>query len=85
VSFVCGYADGTFRFYFGQLQMVPEDERRVLREQLLGLGLFMEGSEYTLTTMLGKEDIELPRRVYELFLKKMDVIDGRYWGLAGRK
>jgi len=82
-SFVYGYPNGTFQFYFAQLQMVLEEERKMLREQLLGFGLFREGGEYTLTNELTKEDFGLARQVYERILEKMDAIVDAHYDLAG--
>jgi hypothetical protein len=77
-SFVYGYPGGTHQFYFGQLQMMPQEERRALREELLSFGLFKESGEYTLSVVLKKEDLPVAREVYDLILEKIDSIVEMY-------
>jgi hypothetical protein len=77
-SFVYGYPRATFQFYFAQLQMMPEEERRALREELLSFGLFKESGDYTLSVVLKEEDLPLARKVYDLILEKIDTIVERY-------
>jgi hypothetical protein len=77
-SFVYGYPDKTFQFFFGYLKMMPEQERRTLREELLSFGLFREGGALTLTAKVEQEDVPVAREVYDLILHKIDTIVERY-------
>ena len=77
-TFVYGYPSGRFQFYFGQLQMMPEEKRQAIRKELLDFGLFREGGDYTLTQRLKKKDLPLAREVYERILEKIDEIVQTY-------
>jgi hypothetical protein len=77
-SFVYGYPERTFQFYFGYLKMMPEDNRRALCEELLEFGLFEERGDYTLDAKLDEEDLPLAREVYDLILEKVDAIMETY-------
>jgi hypothetical protein len=71
-SFVYGYFSRSFQFFFGYLKMMPEEERRALREELMSLGLFRETADLTLSAELDEEDLPLAREVYDLILEKID-------------
>jgi hypothetical protein len=77
-TFVYSHPPRTFQFYFGYLRMMPKDEYEALRAELLGLGLFRESGDYTLSAKLDEEDLPLAREVYDLVLEKIDSIVERY-------
>jgi hypothetical protein len=77
-SFVYGYPGRRFQFYFGQLYMVSEDERRALREELKRFGLFRKSGDYTLSAELDEVDLPVAYKVYDLILERIDAIVQAY-------
>ena len=77
-SFVYGSPPATFEFYFGFLYMLPEDERRALREELLTYGIFVEAGEKTLRAELRGESLQRAPEVYDFILDKIDRIVAKY-------
>lgn len=77
-SFIFAFPSGLFQFFFGQLKMMPAEERQAIREDLLSFGLFSESGDYTLTTGLKKDDLALAHEVYDLILEKIDAIVQKY-------
>jgi hypothetical protein len=77
-SFVYGYPKRTFQFYFANLKMMREEERRALRQELMSFGLFRESGDYTLSAELHEGNLPRAREVYDLILEKIDAIVEAY-------
>jgi hypothetical protein len=75
ISFIYGYPEDTFQFYFGHFDRftsISEAELTELRAKLLAYKVFRESGEKTLTTNLSEAEIEQIEKVYKFILETME-------------
>lgn len=70
-SFVYGFPDGSFSFYFDWL-FRERKEAPSLRERLLALGVFKESGNWTLATTLTEDNLARMNAVYDVILDEME-------------
>jgi hypothetical protein len=75
-SFVYGYPNGLFQFYFDEW-LRNNQEGRELRKKLLGLGVFKESGKYTLSATVTGDHISKLNEVYDVILKEIDRLQER--------
>ncbi len=74
ISFVYGYPEDTFQFYFGHFDRftsISEAELAELRAKLLAYGVFKPSGEKTLTVNLGEADLSRVEEIYTFILEVM--------------
>ncbi|MBN2499802.1 MAG: hypothetical protein JXB38_03480 [Anaerolineales bacterium] len=80
ISFIYGYPEDTFQFYFGHFDRftsISEVELAELRAKLLAYDVFRESGEKTLSAHLSEADMERVEEVYNFILEKMDELAGK--------
>jgi hypothetical protein len=77
-SFAYGWPSGRFDVYFAQLGMMPEDERRDLRDQIEALGIFTKSGNHTLVMQVDDLSRSDAVSAYTLMLGKMNELRERY-------
>lgn len=75
-SFLYGWPNGNFEFYFGQLNFSEADAAQ-FRSKLLSYGLFREAGKYTLTTAVTEQNRELLLEVYRVIALRVSEIAKR--------
>ena len=77
ISFVYGWPNNSFEFYFAQLPLSDEDAL-TLRRELLAFGVFEEAGKKTLRANLNDQTSDRLPGVYDFILDKMDEIVQAY-------
>jgi len=72
-SFLYGWPPNKFEIYLGYLP-ISEDESLALRKELLELGIFTEGGDWTLRTFVDTESMSNIEKAYDIIFKKVDQI-----------
>jgi len=73
-SFVYGWPNGKFDFYFGQLSDLDPETLKKLRKELLDFGVFREAGGQTLQAVVEETNIPKMQEVYDFILDRIGEI-----------
>lgn len=73
-SFVYGFPNGEFQFFFNQLSDFGQETLEKLRKDLLDFGVFRKAGDYTLKVVVDEENIPKMEKVYDFILDRVGEI-----------